>query len=97
MVLFTIIELFNEEDMINHHGFPRKVQNSQEDTKTSQATSIFNVATFIGMSYIIFFLLLRTVLNFNFTEVKVVPMLAVSFTLVYWTYAIYCYGQDGQA
>ena len=44
-----------------------------------------------------FFFLLRAVLNVNFTEVKVVPLLAVSFTLVYWTYAIYCYGQDGQA
>ena len=42
--------------------------------------------------------LISYILSFysNFTEVKVVPMFAVSFTLVYWTYAIYCYGQDEQ-
>ena len=64
MVLFTIIELFNEEDTINHHGFPRKVQDPLKDTKLSQATSIFNVATFIGTSYVTHsYFLLRNVLT----------------------------------
>ena len=72
---FTIIELFNEEDdVINHHGFERKVPEDQKEIKTNNTKRIFKMAKFIMTT--------------------VVPILAVVFTMIYWAYAIYCYGQS---
>ena len=73
VVLFTIIELFNEEDdVINHHGFERRVPGDQKQKR--KPARIFKMATFV--------------------ITKVVPILAVVFTIIYWAYAIYCYGQS---
>ena len=51
VVLFTIIELYNEgDDTINHHGFARKVEEGQnESQKSKNKKRIFNFATFFGM------------------------------------------------
>ena len=52
VVLFTIIELFNEEDVINHHGFERKVPDAQKGLETRKTQRIFNLATSI-MRYVV--------------------------------------------
>ena len=62
------------DDFVNHHGFERKVPQSQKENNTTKTERIFNIATFI--------------------MTKVVPILAVVFTIIYWAYAIYCYGQS---
>ena len=48
VVLFTVIELYNEGDSINHHGFERSVAEFKEESKTSSSNNIFNIATFFG-------------------------------------------------
>ena len=67
--------MFNEEDdVINHHGFERRVPGDQKQMKKRKPARIFKMATFV--------------------MTKVVPILAVVFTIIYWAYAIYCYGQS---
>ena len=42
VVLFTIVEMYNEGDTINHHGFKRKVG----DTKDSNTMMEFSASTY---------------------------------------------------
>ena len=81
--------------MVNHHGYQRKVATElQKDTKPSNTKAIFNIATFIGKTIY----RVKTYSSLHcITENKVVPIVAVLFTIVYWSYSIYCYGQDGQS
>ena len=51
VVLFTVIELYNEGDYINHHGFERSVAEFKEESKTSSSNNIFNIATFFGKQF----------------------------------------------
>ena len=49
VVLFTIIELYNEEDTtINHHGFARDVADLKVESKFSYKEKVFNWAKIIG-------------------------------------------------
>ena len=65
--------MYNEEnEVINHHGFERRVLDAKSDVKTEESKIILNGVSTILMS-------------------KVVPILAVLFTIIYWAYAIYCY------
>ena len=79
-----------EEDAINHHGFERKVPEFQKYSKESYTKKIYNVATFFGKSWQSQYL--TTIIINLFLETKVVPVIVVLFTVIYWSYAISCYG-----
>ena len=47
--MFTIIELYNEEDTtINHHGFARDVADLKVESKFSYKEKVFKWAKIIG-------------------------------------------------
>ena len=48
VVLFTIIELYNEEDTINHHGFSREVSNPEIENKANYKEKIYTTAKLVG-------------------------------------------------
>ena len=43
MALFTIAELYNDEDTINHHGFQRKVTTGSQKNTAVMPSMTFNV------------------------------------------------------
>ena len=99
MVLCTIIELYNEEDSINHHGFSRKVFSgkSRQMVDITINERISSAAKIIGM-YLIWKVKLskstNRILIYNIlysSETKVVPASAVVFIVIYWGVAISSY------
>lgn len=48
--MFTILEIFNEDDNINHHGFSRDVTivKALAETKNKTKLNLQNIAMFIG-------------------------------------------------
>ena len=85
--MFTIIELYNEEDTtINHHGFARDVADLKVESKFSYKEKVFKWAKIIGRFNASIYAMLIILL---FIETKVVPVSSVFFLFCYLGVAIY--------
>ena len=84
-------ELFNVEDnVINHHGFARTVDNKSDQEKPTSdfAWNPHKITRTTGKTMPKIIVLYHPHL---FAETHIVPAIAVIFTLLYWTVAVLCY------
>ena len=55
MVLFTLLELYNDEDTINHHGFTRNVGGETNKQETRKMNIIHQIAKIFGINHSLLF------------------------------------------
>ena len=91
VVLFTTLELYNENDVINHHGFERSVADtSKAELTTGRKNNVpHKIAKTFGKSFIV--IRNEPSLSMMFAEKYIIPTGSIIFAATYWSVAISCY------